>query len=104
ITVRWLQHFNEYIRPHIIGIYCLLILDSHNSHVSLGFVQACKEIIPLCLPSHTTHVLQPLNVGVFRPLAKAYKKEVKKNSLFGAERITNREFLLYFQRARQQAI
>ncbi|KAF2182164.1 hypothetical protein K469DRAFT_790093 [Zopfia rhizophila CBS 207.26] len=54
-----LQHFNEYTRPHIIGIYRLLILDGHDSYVSLSFIQACEEvnIIPLYLSSHTTHVL-----------------------------------------------
>ncbi|KAF2178998.1 DDE-domain-containing protein, partial [Zopfia rhizophila CBS 207.26] len=106
IALHWLQHFDEYTRPHTVGIYRLLILDGHDSHVSLNFVQACEEakIVPLYLPPHCTHILQPLDVGVFSPLGKAYKKEVQKHSIFGAEKIINREFLLYFQQARQQAI
>jgi hypothetical protein len=32
-----------------------------------------RKIIPLCLPSHTTEKLQPLDVGIFLPLAQACK-------------------------------
>lgn len=61
-------------------------------------------IIPLCLPPHSTHILQPLDVGIFSPLAKAYKTRVQQHSLFGTERITNEQFLMFFQAARQEAI
>ena len=39
-----------------------------------------KKIIVLCLPSHTTHHLQPCNVGCFGPLASTWKSEVNKAS------------------------
>ncbi|EJD05306.1 DDE-domain-containing protein, partial [Fomitiporia mediterranea MF3/22] len=58
--------------------YRLLILDGHNSHCSLRFLGMAEEyhIIILCLPPHTTHMLQPCDVGVFSPLSTFYKKEV----------------------------
>jgi DDE superfamily endonuclease len=33
--------------------------------VSIPFIEYCEQhhIIPLCLPPHSTHVLQPLDVG-----------------------------------------
>ncbi|KAF9219312.1 DDE-domain-containing protein [Gyrodon lividus] len=47
--------------------YRLLILDVHNSHGTYKFCKFAaghRIIIILCLPSHTTHVLQPLDVGI----------------------------------------
>jgi hypothetical protein len=57
----------------------LLIIDGHNSHTTLRFLEYAEShnIIVLCLPPHTTHRLQPCDVGVFGPLSKAWKKEVE---------------------------
>ncbi|KAL5501527.1 hypothetical protein ACEPAH_8787 [Sanghuangporus vaninii] len=56
----------------------LLILDGHNSHCSLAFLGLAErfKIFILCLPPHTTHELQPCDVGVFGPLSTHYKTEV----------------------------
>ena len=45
----------------------LLIQDGHFSHISLELIEMARQndVHLLCLPSHTTHVLQPLDVGVF---------------------------------------
>ena len=37
-----------------------------------------KNIIPLILPPHSTHRLQPLDVGFFGPLSSAYSKGLDK--------------------------
>ena len=60
------------------GGYRLLILDGHNSHCTYRFSKFAKEhnIIIICLPSHTTHVLQPCDVSVFGPLASSWKAQV----------------------------
>jgi hypothetical protein len=60
------------------GGYRLLILDGHNSHCTYRFSKFAKDhnIIIICLPSHTTHVLQPCDVGVFGPLASSWKAQV----------------------------
>jgi hypothetical protein len=52
----------------------LLILDGHSSHETLKFIDLAEEnnIIVLCLPPHTTHKLQPLDVGVFGPFQRAW--------------------------------
>lgn len=63
--------------------YRLLILDGHTSHATLEFIAFAESmnIIVICLPPHTTHALQPCDVGVFGPLASHYKKEVMKLAL-----------------------
>ncbi|KAF7326528.1 DDE-domain-containing protein [Mycena venus] len=60
------------------GDYRLLILDGHNSHCTYCFISFAQKhrIIILCLPSHTTHALQPCDVGVFSPLAAKWKARV----------------------------
>ena len=62
--------------------YRLLILDDHDSHVSWQFVLACHnyKILPLCLPPHATHLLQPLDIAIFGPLQKSYGDLVTQKS------------------------
>lgn len=52
----------------------LLIYDGHGSHDTLGLIELAQEhnIILFCLPPHTTHKLQPLDVGVFGPFSRAW--------------------------------
>jgi len=56
------------------GAIRLLILDGHDLHVTWEFLDYClqNDIIPLCLPAHSTHILQPLDVGLFGPLQQNY--------------------------------
>jgi len=62
--LEWIQHFDKYTKPHSTGQYRLLILDGHESHHSTNFKLFCKEndIITLCMPPHSSHILQPLNL------------------------------------------
>lgn len=52
----------------------LLIFDGHSSHETSCILELAElhNIIILCLPPHTTHKLQPLDVGVFGPLQRAW--------------------------------
>ncbi|OCK98156.1 DDE-domain-containing protein [Cenococcum geophilum 1.58] len=72
----------------------------------MQFIKYCEahKIVALCLPPHSTHRLQPLNIGVFGPLARAYKKHLYNSALYGALSITKLEFLQYYQAARNKAI
>ncbi|RPA89435.1 DDE-domain-containing protein, partial [Choiromyces venosus 120613-1] len=60
------------------GEYCLLLFDRHSSHVNAAFLEFCvsHKIISYCLPPHTTHRLQPLDVSVFGPYKHQYQKEL----------------------------
>ena len=54
----------------------LLILDGHNSHVTLEVVQLAMNsgLDIVSLPSHTSHALQPLDVSCFKPFKNAFRK------------------------------
>jgi hypothetical protein len=58
----------------------LLLLDGHRSHLyNIGFLQLLKEnnIICVALPPHTSHLLQPLDVGVFHSFKAAWNKNLR---------------------------
>ena len=73
----------------------LLVVDGHNSHFSLDFLQFCSnnQIELFCLLPHTTHILQPLDVGLFAPLQAFYSRRVEDHLCLTGEAITKRNFL-----------
>ena len=89
------------------GEYRMLLIDGHASHIATQVIDYCvsQKIILLCLPAHTTHLLQPLDVGVFAPLATAYKSHVQRITRLGASySIDKTDFLEIYQQARHEAI
>ncbi len=106
IGPQWLEAFDLHTKTQTQGTHRLLILDGHESHVSSDFIQYCCDhsIVALCLPPHSTHLLQPLDVGVYGPLSKAYKKCVHHHSRYGAVNVNKIDFLRYYQEARSTAI
>ena len=54
----------------------LLLLDGHSSHYEPETIRyaASQGVVIVCLPPHTTHVSQPLDVSFFKPL-KSYWSE-----------------------------
>jgi DDE superfamily endonuclease len=79
IGLAWLQQvFERYTKPPRETQKRLLIVDGHSSHVNMAFVDWADEhgVIILILPPHTTHRLQPLDVGLFQPLSTAYSWEL----------------------------
>ncbi|KAB0804910.1 hypothetical protein PPYR_01880 [Photinus pyralis] len=56
----------------------VLILDGHTSHTTnpemLNYAEA-NDIIIICLPSHITQALQPLDRSFFKPMKDYFKKE-----------------------------
>jgi hypothetical protein len=67
LGLEWLKHFNAYTKAQQVGAYRLLILDSHETHLNQDFKDYCLEnkILTLCMPAHSLHILQPLNVVMF---------------------------------------
>jgi hypothetical protein len=101
LGVDWLKHFNAYTKARTVGARRLLILDGHESHHSLEFQELCKEndIYTLCMPPHSSHLLQPLDVGCFSPLKRAYSREVEGLIRDHINHVTKLEFLPAFKAA-----
>ena len=94
LGVEWLKHFDAHTKTRTIGARRLLILDGHESHNSLEFQELCKEsnIYTLRMPSHSSHLLQPLDVGCFSPLKRAYSREIEGLIRHHINHITKLEF------------
>jgi hypothetical protein len=101
IGLNWVKHFDQHSHSRTKGIYRLLVLDGHESHHSIDFEDYCKEnnIITLCMPAHSSHLLQPLDVGCFSPLKRSYGKEIENLIRTHVTHITKVEFFTAFKNA-----
>ena len=108
IGLVWLQKvFERYTKPARTTQKRLLIVDGHLSHVNMAFVDWADQhgIILLILPPHTTHRLQPLDVGLFQPLSTNYSWELDRmmNESAGHVSMSKSFFWPMFKRAWDKA-
>ena len=70
---KWFKLFVQMIPPLR---PVLLVLDGHGSHITIDVIEHARsnDIHLLCLPSHTSHILQPLDVGVFKSFKTFFSK------------------------------
>ena len=56
----------------------LLLMDSHGSHITPEIIDLAHEngMYILTFPAHTTHILQPLDVGVYKALKSGWQQEL----------------------------
>lgn len=56
----------------------VLFFDGHHSHISVNLIEMsqARNVHLMLLPANTTHVLQPLDVGVYGPLKQAWKSRI----------------------------
>jgi DDE superfamily endonuclease/Tc5 transposase DNA-binding domain len=85
----------------------LLIVDGHNSHVNIPFIEYAdtNRILLAVFPPHSTHRLQPLDIGLFAPLATYYSHAIDRllSESQGLVRLTKRDFWPLFYEAWQKA-
>ena len=85
ICLWWLKnHFDPLTTPTVPSERRLLIVDGHNSHVSAAFIGHClvRAIDLMILPPHSSHMTQPLDVGIFRPLKHSVGAAVDQLSMY----------------------
>lgn len=58
----------------------LLIYDGHSTHIQLSVIKKAKEnnITIIKLPPHSSHLLQPLDLSVFKPFKDEWDKRMVK--------------------------
>jgi len=102
LTLEWLQLvFEPQTRTRTVGRYRLLILDGHGSHMTPEFDKFCKEnsILIECMPPHSSHLHQPLDVGCFSVLKRIYGDLVRGKIGVGVHHIDKPLFLELFSEA-----
>lgn len=83
LGLQWLKEvFDPSTRRRTVGTHRLLILDGHGSHVAPEFDQYCtaNSIVVVQMPAHSSHLLQPLDVGCFSPLKTIYGRKVQEKN------------------------
>lgn len=103
LSLEWLKHFDDQTRPTD-GEWRMLIMDGHGSHLTIEFVDYCYQpevnISVFLLPPHSTHLLQPLDIGVFQSF-KHYHQELLEESIrFAGVDYKRTDFLASFQAMR----
>jgi hypothetical protein len=102
LGLQWLQKvFHPHTKDKAGNRRRLLIVDGHSSHVNLKFIDWADRhrIIIMILPPHTTHRLQPLDVGMFQPLATEYSKRLSEltSTSYGIVSMTKQMFWPMFK-------
>jgi hypothetical protein len=75
---------NYFTRSFIRNIHperpSVLICDRHTSYIGVGLIENARKenVVILKLPPYTNHVLQPMDLCVFRPLKLMWDEEIIK--------------------------
>ena len=81
----------------------LLLVNGYSNHINMEFINWADKhrIIIMILPPHTTHRLQPLDVGMFQALSTAYSKQVDEllDNGLGKVHMSKRFFYKMFKKA-----
>lgn len=88
------------------GAPLLLIYDGHGSHTSTQMVKLALEhnVHLFCLPPHTTHKLQPLDVGVFGPLQRKWQAHCDEILTNTGQEPRREDIVKVYMAARNEAI
>jgi hypothetical protein len=107
ISLEWLKRvFDPQTRERAGEKPRILIWDGFGTHQTLEILEFCfKSNIRLCrIPSHTSHKLQPCDVGVFGPLKSAYRDEAELLWRGGANTVGKEHFTFLYGPARSKAL
>jgi hypothetical protein len=101
VALAWLKHFDAHTKATSARAYRLLIIDGHESHCSIEFQDYCKEnkIITLCMPPHSSHLLQPLDVVPYSLLKRHYGDGISLLARSRIHHINKETFLPAFKAA-----
>ena len=79
IFTQWLKHFIEFVKPSRKDPV-LLILDGHYSHTrNIDVIEIARSnyVSILCIPPHTSHKMQPLDLTFMSPFKTYYSQQIQ---------------------------
>jgi hypothetical protein len=102
----WIKHFDLHTKARRHGGWRMIVLDGHESHLSDIFEQYCQEnnIVTICLPAHSSHLTQPLDVGCYSVLKRMYSREIEVFIKAAITHITKLEFFVAFKAAHDKTM
>lgn len=85
----------------------MLVVDGHRSHYTTEFLWEYyqNDIFILFLPAYSSHILQPLDVAVFRPVKRYYTAHLGRHpTIADLSPLSKRIFLECYLEARELRI
>lgn len=106
IALDWLEHFDKHSKLRQQGAKRMLLLDGHESHLTVQFIERCLalDIILFLLVPHTTHLCQPLDVSVFQPYKRYHGQAVSAAMRLDALDFDKMDFLRAIGDIRKRAL
>ena len=106
IALDWIDHFARATQKFAVNKTRLLLVDQHGSHCTREFLQFCdnNDIILFGFPPHSTHFIQPCDVGLFGPYKHHFTEMVNEAVRIGYTTIGKQEFLSMLAQARAKAM
>jgi hypothetical protein len=89
--IQWVEIFVRITKDFRGNLWSVLLLDGHHTHTnSLPALEILNEnrILAICMPSHTTSCLQPLDVSVFGPLKNGFQKSLQEWKIKYSAKVT----------------
>ena len=76
----------------------MLIINSHENYISTEFDEYCKinNIVTVNIPVYLSHLLQPLDVGLYSSLKPAYGYQINFFIRVSINHITKAEFFIIY--------
>lgn len=111
LGLHYIEHYDKYTQHLVedaegnVQSYRMLLMDNHSSHLTWQFIQYAlsRKIVLVALPPHSTHKLQPLDVGCFGPLEHYYGVEVDNFCRYGHAGVNKEYFMKLYPVARAKA-
>jgi len=101
--VNWIHHFQKFK----LSGSCILIFDGAKCHLDYSITEAADKynIKLFCLPSNTTHEIQPMDKAVFRSFEYYWDEKVLKYwSIHEDRKITKQRFGVIFSKVWDKAV
>ncbi len=96
LCLHWLLNiFSLAITEQSKKAWRMLLLNRYESHLSMSVVNYAqkKKILLICLLSHTTHLLQSLNVSLFDSLQHYYVLKMNRLAQLSISHVSKPQFL-----------
>lgn len=91
----FIEHFHRFTSSRQRGLTRLLLMDNYASHITREILEYCehRRIVVFTLVPHTSHVCQPLDVGVFQQYKHYHSEALDDEYRSGCENFNRVEFM-----------
>ena len=106
LSLEWIKHFDRHTKHSQTGAWCMLVMNGHRNHMMKEFLDfiTAKNICLFIFSSHSTHLMQPLDVKVFQPYKHYHAASVDQAMWCGQSEFNKLDFFSIFSIIHAQAM